>query len=268
LALAFSPFLFSTLVNGQLASVAVFCIGLAIRQELRGCYFQSGLVLGVLAYKPTLLVLLIPMLFFTRRFRTLLGFVMGAGVLTLLATVADGIGVWPAYGRMLRGFSEDAGVGTATHLRLWQYMDLHSTFVAILQGKSTAGLIALGSFIVIVAISLGLLLFQSARADRPAQSLAWAATLTWTLLLNVYVPIYDSVLAVPAVILTLGALRELRWSRTAEWITALAVVTFAISWKTESFAAAHKVQLLTLALLILGAAQLVFLKRALRQQPG
>lgn len=265
-ALAFSPFFFSTLINGQLSAVAVCAVGLAIYQEKQGNPVRSGLALALLAYKPTLLLLIIPMLLLTRRFRALLGFIAGAVALALVATAADGLAIWPAYARMLRGFGRASGIGAATHLRLWQYLDLHSSFAAVPAGTSPTGLIVLACAISAGTIALAFLLWKSANRGHETQWLAWAATLTWTMLLNVYVPIYDSVLVVIAVILTLGALRDLKWGKGAEWTILLALAIFAVSWKTEAFAQAHKIQLLTLALLILGTVQLVFLRRATRRE--
>ena len=63
-----------------------------------------------------------------------------------------------------------------------------------------------------------MLLYKSAVGEGSEQYLAWAVTLTWTLLLNVYVPTYDSVLVTIAVILTLGALRDMAWSTASGWI--------------------------------------------------
>ncbi len=74
-ALAFYPFSFDTLMNGQLAAVAVCAVGLAISQERHSRPFCSGLALSMLAYKPTLLLLIIPMLLLTRRFKSLFGFI-------------------------------------------------------------------------------------------------------------------------------------------------------------------------------------------------
>ena len=68
-ALAFYPFIFGTLLNGQLSTIAICAIGLAIYQERLGNLFRSGLALALLCYKPTLLLLLIPMLLLTRRFK-------------------------------------------------------------------------------------------------------------------------------------------------------------------------------------------------------
>jgi Flp pilus assembly protein protease CpaA len=87
-------------------------------------------------------------------------------------------------------------------------------------------------------------------------------------LLNLYVPVYDSVLVVIAIILTLGALRDLRWGTAGEWTTFVSVITFAVSWVTESVAKAHGIQLLTIMLLILGTMQLLFLYRAEYRRPA
>jgi hypothetical protein len=101
-ALAFYPFVFGTLLNGQLASVAVFSIGLAIFQERHSNPFCSGLALSILAYKPTLLFLLLPMLLLTRRSKTLFGFIFGTVILIVVATAFTGIQIWPTYAHMLR----------------------------------------------------------------------------------------------------------------------------------------------------------------------
>jgi hypothetical protein len=74
------------------------------------------------------------------------------------------------------------------------------------------------------------------------------------------------VLVILAVVLTLGALRDLGWSIAAEWIAFLAIVGFALSWETESFASAHGIQLLTVMLAVLGSGQLLLLQRAIRQR--
>jgi hypothetical protein len=266
LALAFYPFIFGTLLNGQLATIAICAAGLAIYQEKLGHLFRSGLALALLSYKPTLLLLLIPMLLLTRRFKTLLGFTAGTGVLILAGTAFAGVNIWPAYVHMLRYFGQVAGVSGASHLQLWKYLDLCSSFSAIAGGRSVAGTALLMSAIGASAAALAALLWNSPSRGRPAQWLTWAATLTWTLLLNVYVPIYDSVLVIIAVVLTLGALRDLGRSIAAEWITFLAIVLLALSWETESFAKVHGVQLLTVILVVLGSVQLLLLQQATRQR--
>jgi hypothetical protein len=262
------PFLLATLINGQLAAVAVCAVGLAVYQEENEAPFRSGLALALLAYKPTLLLLLFPMLLLTRRFRTLLGFATGVGVLAIAATAIGGPKIWPAYAHMLRYFGSVSGIRGASRLQLWKYLDL-SSFFTMFPGVGSGIRTAVLSFIATVsAVGLSVLLWKSVVRGRPAQRLAWAATLTWTLLLNVYAPIYDSVLVVIAIILMLGALRDLRWGTAAEWTTFVSVITFAVSWVTEPVAKAHGIQLLTVALFILGTMQLLFLYRAEYRRPA
>ena len=265
-ALAFYPFLFGTLLNGQLASAAVFAVGVAIHQENRGQLFRSGLALSLLSYKPTLLLLLIPMLLVTRRFRSLLGFVSGAGASFLVATAFAGLDIWPIYARMLHDFGHTAGLGGASRLQLWKYLDLNSSFAAVRDGRTVPGTMLLVSLMLASAAALAVLLWKSAALGRPTQWLGWAATLTCTLLLNVYVPIYDSVLVTIAFILTLGALRDLGSSTGFGWTVVLAMIIFLVSWKTESFAKAHGVQPLTIALAVLACVQLLFLYRTIGQR--
>lgn len=263
--LAFCPFLFGNLLNGQLASVAVCAVGLAIYLDRRGNPFYSGLALALLTYKPTLLLLLIPMLLLTRRLRLLAGFMCGTAILVLTSMIFAGAHIWPDYLHMLRYFSRISGLGGKSHMTLWNHVDLKSCFAAVHGGTSGAGFALLAGIVVISTIVLAVLLWRSRCCGRSAHWLAWAATLTWTLLVNVYVPIYDAVLVVIAIVLTLGALRDLGQRAAVESMTVFGVILFFVSWTTEPYAKAHGIQLLTIGLLILGAAQLAFLYRAIRQ---
>lgn len=262
-ALAFYPFLLDTLLNGQLASLAACAIGAAIYQENRGRFFWSGFVLSLLCYKPTLLLLLIPMLFVTRRLRTVLGFLAGAGLLVLAATLFAGAHIWLLYLQMLRSFGKLTGVSGSSRLEIWKYLDLTSCLTAISDHRS-AGVMMLASMaMVAIGIAFAITLWNSGRSGRPAQWLVWATTLTWTLLLNVYIPIYDSVLVTIAIILSIGAFEDMRWQRTRAWTVLLSLLIFAFSWQTESFARVHRIQLLTAILLVLGVLQWISLRRAI-----
>ncbi len=263
-ALAFYPFVFGTLLNGQLASVAVFSVGLAVLQERHAKPFGSGLTLSILAYKPTLLLLLLPMLLLTRRFKTLFGFIFGTAILILVATAFSGIQIWPAYAHLLGHFGHSTGLREQSPLQLWKYVDIVSLSYAIPGGRSTTGEVILVCLTSAIVLGLVVLLWESVKGGRSAQYLAWAATLTWTLIVNVYVPIYDSVLLTVAFVLTVGALRDLDWSVATGWITGLSLLIFAVSWKTEAFAEGHGIQLLSIFIAALGFGQLVILYRVIR----
>jgi hypothetical protein len=67
----------------------------------------------------------------------------------------------------------------------------------------------------------------------------WAATLCFTLVLNPYVPIYDSILAIIAVVL-LASFQQAQ----AGWVLLL----YLVPWVTQSFAEFLHLQLITLVL--------------------
>ena len=260
-ALGFYPFFICALKNGQLSTLAVFAVGLAISQERDARPFIGGLALAMLAYKPTLLLLVVPMLLLTRRLRLFAGFITGTAILFLATTLFGGVGIWPTYVRSIsffRRFIESRGQSV---LQLWEYVDLNSFSYAIPGGRSTVVLIILACIACAAAAGLAFLLWRSAGSSRPAQDLAWAATLTWTLLLNLYVPVWDSILVVIAVILTLRVLKESGLSALIDWAMILALSMFAATWNLVARSNRHGSQLMMILLFILGLMQLFLLYR-------
>src|SRR5205814_1466568 len=86
LAVSFEPFLFECWLGGQLSALAFFSYALAWycwRQGNAGC---CGLALGLCFYKPTLLILIIPLLLIGRLWKVLLG-LTAAGVVFLLTSI-------------------------------------------------------------------------------------------------------------------------------------------------------------------------------------
>ena len=264
LALSFCPFVFHTLADGQIASIGFCAISCAIFLDRRNKPILSGLALSILTYKPTLLILLLPMLLVTRRLKTLLGFAGGAVLLLLEVTLVEGPGIWPAYLRLIAAFQRLTAAHGQLPLRYWQFVDLNSLTHAIPSGRSQ---FALGFTIAVavgVVVWLASLLWRSPAMGQQTQMLVWATVLTWTLLLNVYVPIYDSANAVIAVMLTLGALQQLEWFKAMRWMVALAVLIFAVSWFTVFVAQRYYIQPLTVVLFFFGLLQLAILRRAIQ----
>jgi hypothetical protein len=87
----------------------------------------------------------------------------------------------------------------------------------------------------------------------------------WNLLLNIYVPMHDSILVVVAVALTLGAIKELDWGAAIDWIGSLSVLIFAVSWVSYEIARSYRIQLLSIAFAVLGLEQLYLSFRVIRQ---
>jgi hypothetical protein len=263
-ALGFYPFFICALKNGQFSTMAVFAVGVAIFQERRGKPFVGGLALALLAYKPTLVLLVVPMLLLTRRLKLLSGFATGTAVLVLVTTGFGGFSIWPTYLHSLSFFRRFIESGGQSVMQLWEYVDFNSFSYSIPGGRSVIALAILTCISAASAVALVVLLWKSAKGGRQAQDLAWAATLTWTLLLNLYVPVWDAILVAIAIILTLRVLGELGWSVTAGWIRLLALLMFAVTWNVVAVSNRHGTQMMMVLLFMLGVAQLFLLQRVLR----
>jgi hypothetical protein len=150
-------------------------------------------------------------------------------------------------------------------LLLYKFVDLSSFLQAIADGRSKPEMTILMLLTTVIGLGLAVLLWKSAKGGKPAQSLAWAATITWTLLLNVYVPMYDSVLIVIAVVLSLEAAKELDSGAALDWIGSLSLMIFAVSWVTYDIARNYRIQLISVAIAILGLAQLYVLNLVLHK---
>jgi hypothetical protein len=263
LALSFSPFSIETLVNGQLSTIAFFALSVAFLLEDSKRLFGSGLALSLCMYKPTLIVLLLPMLFVTRRFKSLAGFFTGAAALTLFTTIRAGLHVWPAYFDLLFHFGRAAvGVRPEFSLNLSKYVDL-AAFSSLLPGGRSWPLLAiLWGFALWAAFSLVRSWWNVEGSGQPGMRLAWAATLTWTLLLNVYVPIYDSILVVLSALITAGVLKDAPREPLRRVLKLLWPAIFFGGWFTIQAADTWRIQLSTILMAALGVVQLRLLRRA------
>jgi hypothetical protein len=262
LAFAFSPFLMNDFANGQIASLAVFSLGLAIALDRRSQPFQGGIALSILCYKPTLLLLIIPMLLLGRKFRTFAGLCIGSLMLFLVTTAIDGIGIWRQYAEFLIFFGR---VSRSNVLRRWQFVDLNSLSYEIGErlGLSISTIVLV--FVCVCALWLFVLFWRAAKGNRDIQDLVWANALTWTLLLNVYVPIYDSISIVIAFVLTIGVLFKNDSFAYRDFTVFLALLMLVISWKTLAIAQHHGVQVMTLLLIVIGIWQGLLLQAAISQ---
>ncbi len=269
-AFAYRPFLLDTAFNGQIAAIGFFASALALYEDDKGRPLASGLALSLCTYKPTLLVLLLPMLLVTRRWKTLLGFTAGASALALATTVIEGFSVWPVFiGRIFSFGTRSVGAQTGPGRDISKFVDLSSFSLLVHGGRSWPGLVVLCGF----GGSAFFLLFRawlkSSRQSAACNSLLWAATLTWTLLLNVYVGVYDSILIVPSLIVTAGALRQVSPGRIQRAFTIVWALILAGSWITVQLAETTGVQLLTLLIAALGVLQFIALGRlAAQPRPG
>jgi hypothetical protein len=151
---------------------------------------------------------------------------------------------------VLFGFARTTGGGGLT-LRLWKYVDLNSFLRLLLGGPSG---LQLALLLLLAAGPLVYLVRAWWRLDRYGDDhrrLVWAATLVWTLVLNLYVGVYDTVLVVIA---ALGAADLLtRRGLLPPRFVGLLVLLFLVPWVTSPLARVSRVQTFTLVLAAFGA---------------
>jgi hypothetical protein len=206
------------------------------------------------------------MLIVTRRFKTIGGFISGAAILVMAAMPFGGIEIYTAYIRFLTFAAKSVGFKNQSIQILSLYVDFKSFIQAVCGGWSRVELVLFLSIAIAMGILLASAIWKSASGGVQVQSLLWATILTWTLLLNIYIPVYDSVLFPLAAVMTLGALRYLEWKEASRWMTFLAVLIALASWGLEKISQSRGIQFLPIPLAIFGFGQLFLLHRAIGQE--
>ena len=317
LCLSFQPLVIECWLGGQTSVFGLFWLTLALWCDRRGRALACGLALSVCLYKPTLLLLLLPMLAIAGRWRHLLGFAVGAASWLGLSLLVVGWQTCVEYGLLLMQLTKDTS-GESTALRSWKYVDLMS-FIRLITGEfSLAGKVVL--LVVAVAVLARLALawrrivaasdlasvgcvessehtvvadsnFSRCVPKTPRTLLAltdpdrtdsfvarnqaatwqvWASTITWTLVLNLYVGIYDSVLVLPGLLLTADVLRSSTHSISGPFPRGFQRVLILVSltpWVSQSLAMSLGFQPFTLVLAAAAAYQLQVAQR-LHGQPA
>ena len=210
------------------------------------------MALGILLYKPTLLVLILPMLVVTRSGFSLLGLAATGLILAGISIIAVGWEVTLNYPEVLYEFLR----ATSTFLPLpnYKYVDMNS-FLRLLLG-GTSGLQIL-LFVVLMASFLLVFFIKWAsfnKGDNSSKKLLWAATLTGTPVINSYVGIYDSVLVVTGALITVDVMLNHHIAETQRiplMLQIFLVLLFVVSWINQPLARISHLQSYTLVLLSL-----------------
>ena len=270
LSFSFMPFLVECLAGGQTSAVGFFCLALAIVAERRGHHILSGLALSLCAYKPTLLVLILPMLIITRRYLTVLGFVAGCGVLALISVLIVGWQGCLGYINTLLYFTE-ASTSAVSGLRSWKYVDINSFFRLLLGDYPYLRWTLTGAVFVILLPLLFRLWWKADRKLPNDQSLVWALTITWTLVLNLYLGIYDTTLAVLSVLLMTDVFyrqRDTDQLPLPPVYKLILLLLYLVPWITQPIARVSGIQLYTLVLAFLGIYQVTQFSRLTSISPN
>ncbi len=257
-ALSFAPFIVYTWLGAQISVIGFCAIAFALCEEDRGRPFFAGIALSVCLYKPTLLLLLIPMLLVTRRFRFLGGFATGGALLALASVAAVGPEACAGFMERLTWWGRLSNLDSTPFMSL-RYVDFRS-FLRLVQLEHPLALvpaIALGAGLPGILLLRAWL--RARNAARDARLLLWAATLTWGLVLNIYTPFYDCILVVAACVLASSAVRSAFGSIRYRCLGGMFYLLYLTPWFSEICARAIRVQPYTPVLAAFGALTLVLL---------
>jgi hypothetical protein len=254
LTLSFEPFIMECWLGGQLSTLGFLAVSAAIALAHFGRCFAVGMTLGLLCYKPTFLVLILPALAVGRKWQALCGFIATSLILGGITYFGAGGDVTRAYLDVLTSFARTTTgeTGAALELPMWKYVDLNSFFRLLLRGMPTVHWLV---FALAAAVPVGMLVplwWRMGHADFRSQQFVWAATLAGTLIINLYVGVYDSILIVPAVLLAASL-------PLAASFRALLLAIYVVPWFTQPLARHTGFQLYTMVLFV---ATLYFARRA------
>lgn len=263
-ALSFEPFLMECWLGGQLSAVGFFSDAMAWLLFSRNRPIAAGMALGLCFYKPTLLLLMLPLLVVGRCGRILLGMTMTGVLLAGLSLAFVGWDVSVGYLDVLLSFRKSTA-GGGLQIVAWKYVDLNNALRLLCGGKSP---LQSAVFVVLFLVPFAWLVrtwWRWPALEATQRQWLWAATLAWLPVLNLYVGIYDSIFVVQSVLIAADALLRERRSENPLTDSGLAYCTLAIvatAWFSQSLARVSGAQLYTLALIALGILELRLARRS------
>lgn len=246
LSMSAPAFMLETWMDGQISVVTFFVVVLFVQCLEDRRFALAGLALGFATYKPSLIAIPAAVMILGGCWRMLAG--LGASTaLTVLASIAtagvNGFWLWIL---RLRAFGSLATSNDSILPRA-KYVDLNSFFAILLGGNLFERVVAAVAIFAAFAILAWFWRRYRHVESIEVQRYLWAATLTWTLMINIYVAIYDTILLVPAVALAARALAGRGMQKQSEfqvWLTLL----WLVPWLTQPAAHLLRLQILTVVL--------------------
>ena len=214
--IAFPPYLFYTLINGQPAAFAFFILALTYFLQKNNSPLIAGLVLSFLSYKPTLVALIGPMLLITKQWKILSGLVLGGVMLALISFLWVGVEGFRGFFHLMALFAQ----GTRSTTEIFQtqkYVDIGAALRLLFGPQHTLRVILLLCVLPVVFVSWYRV------GPRP---LSWSIAITCGLLFSFYSPIYDCTLLIFAVLLV-GIQTIKSWLIAALYLIPLITVSVA-----------------------------------------
>jgi hypothetical protein len=263
LALSFEPFAIECLHGGQISAVGFAAVCCAVHFSRTSRPFTAGSILALCTYKPTLLPIILPMLVVMRQWRTLLGFTTGALTLVGLSIVAVGPQACVDYVQQLTGYASRSSSAGSAGFQVFKFIDLNS-FLKLLGVPTPLIWTILLCAVAWLAHQAWQIRPRTAPDAQRHLPLAWAVALTWTIVLNIYVGVYDSILVIPAIALTANALLRRATDTPRNLPLRLRCLLLAVwiaPWFSGLVARDLGLQPYTIALLVLAIYQLRLMKR-------
>lgn len=238
-----------TWIGGQLSVIGFFAVVLFLCCFEKRWLFMAGLALGLATYKPSLIAIPALMMLLGGCWRMLAGLSASSALMILGSVATAGVNGFWLWILRLRVFSQYATSNEAI-LRRTKYVDLNSFFKVLLGASSVERAVAT------LATSAAFLIlawnwWRSRRQSHDVQRFLWAATLTWIMLINIYVPVYDTILLVPAAALMARSLAGAD-KRQQAGLQAWLIILWLVPWLTQSWADYLRLQILTLVLVGFG----------------
>ena len=246
LSLSAPAFMLETWMGGQLSVIAFFIVVVFIYCLEHRWLALAGLALGFATYKPSLMAIPAAVMILGGCWRMLMGLGGSAALMVLASIATAGVNGFWLWILRLRAFGSLA-TSNASILPRTKYVDLNSFFAILLGGNLVARVIAAaaisGAFAILAWFWWRLRHEQLIETQRHL----WTATLTWTLIINIYVAVYDAILVVPAAALVARSLVSGSKQNRAElqlWLTLL----WLAPWLTQPCANYLRLQILTIVL--------------------
>jgi alpha-1,2-mannosyltransferase len=245
LSLSAPMYTLETWIGGQLSVITFFAVALFVYCFENRWLALAGLALGLASFKPSLIAIPAAMMIVSGCWRMFAGLCTSTALMILVSITTagvDGFGLW--IGR-LKVFSSIA-TSNDPILRRTKYVDLNSFFTILLGGNSVArGIATLATALAFLILAWSW--WRSRHQSHDVQRFLWAATLTWTLMINIYVPVYDTILLVPAAALVARSLAG-RSKQVQAALQVWLILLWLVPWLTQSWADYLRLQILTVVL--------------------
>lgn len=248
-AISFMPFLLVGWIGGQSVGLIMFILGLSIFLHSKGRHWGGGMILSLCLFKPTLLVLVVPMLLASGKLKMFTGFLMGGVALLGVSWAAVGMEGLRGYLNLLHTYAA-MKVSTPDAFRVGIYVDLTS-FARLLSLPESVITIGVGITTLAIFFLLCRAWWGAWRRDLRYVRTTWACSLIWTPLLAPQFGLYDSVFAVAAFVLIAGVhplAAPTRDTDSESGFTMWATLTYCSGFLTVITAFGLGIQLLTVVL--------------------